>query len=125
MRLEHTRLRGPAAQTAAEIASDYLRHVAICRLALDNIVNHRAVWRTMGFGVAADALHGGANDLCGTGSINAINAAITAAGNCLPGPSHSLLDQVRDCIVSAGFTPALRDPFYHVVEAFDRSEAAV
>lgn len=126
VRLDYTRLRGAAAaQSEDEISSEYLRHVAICRLALDNVVNHRAVWRTMGFGVAAQALRGGANDLCGTGSINAINAAITAAGNCLPDPSHSLLGQVRGCIASAGFRPALRDPFYNVVEPCARDGAIV
>lgn len=113
-RLGHTRLNGPG-ENPEEIASDYLREVAICRLALPNVINHRAVWRTMGFPVAALALRSGANDLCGTGSINAINAAMTAAGKCLPDPNVELLAQVRACIASAGFTPALRDPHYNIV----------
>ena len=91
-RLEHTRLRGKAAQAADDaIVKDYLREVAIARLALDNVQNHRTVWRTMGFPVATQALRSGANDVCGTGSINAINACIEAAG--------------RICRSNSGFDP--------------------
>ena len=86
-RLEPTRLNGKApAAHPDETSREYLRHVAVARLALNNIRNHRAVWRTMGFGVAQAALRAGANDLCGTGSINAINAAMTATGKASPGP---------------------------------------
>jgi len=115
-RVEHTRCDGDEnAMTPQEIAAQYVREVAICRLALNNVPNHRAVWRTMGFGVAAQAMRAGANDLCGTGSINAINATMTAAGKCLPDLNQNLLDNVKECIASAGFTPALRDPYYRVV----------
>ncbi|HYB89483.1 MAG TPA: radical SAM protein [Candidatus Binataceae bacterium] len=115
-RLEHTRLNGESYQAEdAAIVQDYLRDVAVARLALDNIKNHRTVWRTMGFGVASQALRSGANDLCGTGSINAINACIEAAGNQLPDLTQQLLSQVRDCIQAAGFRPALRDPYYNIL----------
>ncbi len=115
-RLAHTLMDGRiAALEPDEIVDMYLREVAICRIALPNVVNHRAVWRTMGFGVAARALRSGANDLCGTGSINAIDAAMAADGKCLPDPGIALLGDVQKCIANAGFTPAMRDPFYHVV----------
>jgi len=115
-RLEHTRLNGttPAADDDA-VVNEYLRDVAVARLALDNIENHRAVWRTMGFEVASRALRSGANDLCGTGSINAINACITAAGKDLPDPTEALLRDVVKCIEAAGFTAALRDPYYNIL----------
>lgn len=115
-RLEHTRLRGKAAQAADEaIVKDYLREVAIARLALDNVQNHRTVWRTMGFPVATQALRAGANDVCGTGSINAINACIEAAGKDLPDPTEALIRQICECIENAGVTAALRDPYYNVL----------
>lgn len=115
-RLDHTRLNGASSADRTDaIADAYLREVAICRLALSNVINHRAVWRTMGFPVASLALCSGANDLCGTGSINAIDAAMAAAGKCLPDPNRALVGRVRDCIESAGFAAALRDPYYHVV----------
>jgi CofH subfamily radical SAM domain protein len=115
-RLAHTLLNGRVVTpTPEQIVDTYLREIAICRLALPNVVNHRAVWRTMGFGVAAQALRSGANDLCGTGSINAIDAAMVKAGKELPDPGIALLGDVKKCISSAGFKPAMRDPFYRVI----------
>ncbi len=124
-RLEDTRLKGMVAQKSGEeIIDEYLKNVAISRLALDNIANHRSVWRTMGFAVAAEALRSGANDLCGTGSINAINATMVAAGKHLPDPNQALLVQVRQCIEDAGFIAALRDQFYKVIERYDHDWSA-
>lgn len=120
-RLEHTRLRGKAAQAAEEaIVKDYLREVAIARLALDNVRNHRTVWRTMGFAIATEALRSGANDVCGTGSINAINACIEAAGKDLPDPTQALIRQVSECIENASVIAALRDPYYNILARHDR-----
>ncbi len=115
-RLEPTRLNGktPAAHPD-ETSREYLRHVAVARLTLNNIRNHRAVWRTMGFGVAQAALRAGANDLCGTGSINAINAAMMATGKQLRDPAQLLIQQVEGCISAAGFVPALRDVHYNIL----------
>jgi 2-iminoacetate synthase ThiH len=79
------------------------------------IRNHRAVWRTMGFGVAQATLRAGANDLCGTGSINAINAAMMATGKQLPDPTQRLIQQVEGCISAAGSVPALRDTHYNIL----------
>jgi cyclic dehypoxanthinyl futalosine synthase len=115
-RLAPTRLNGKVQSPSPdETANEYLREVAIARLALDNIINHRAVWRTMGFGVAGKALRSGANDLCGTGSINAINAVILATGKPLSEPAQPLIRQVERCIADAGFVPALRDPSYRII----------
>jgi cyclic dehypoxanthinyl futalosine synthase len=115
-RLDYTRVKYKVpVLTAEQIAEEYVRDVAICRLALDNITNHRAVWRTMGFGVAQVALRAGANDLCGSGSINAITAAMAAAGKPEADTNRVPLEQVRLCIRNAGFIPALRDPYYGIV----------
>jgi len=122
-RLEHTRLGGTTAADDNEaVADEYLRDVAVARIALDNIENHRAVWRTMGFEVARRALRSGANDLCGTGSINAINACITAAGKDLPDPTEALIRDVVECIEDAGFTAALRDPYYNILARHESAE---
>ncbi len=122
-RLEETRLQGMGSAGPEAVVEQYVQEVAIARLALDNVAHHRAVWRTMGFGVAARALRAGADDLCCTGSINAIDAVMRAAGRDVPEPSESLVEQVRRCIGGAGFTPALRDPFYSVLE-IDRREVS-
>lgn len=79
----------------------------------------------MGFGVAAKALRSGANDLCGTGSINAINATMVAAGKHLPDPNQELLARVRQCIEDAGFIPALRDPYYKILARYGARTEAV
>ncbi len=122
-RLEHTRLHGATAPADNDaIVNEYLRDVAVARLALDNIDNHRAVWRTMGFEVAGRALRSGANDLCGTGSINAINACITAAGKDLGDPTEAMIRDVVNCIEAAGFTAALRDPYYKVLRRHEPAE---
>jgi len=115
-RLEHTRLSAVSPQAREEaIVEEYLRDVAVGRLALDNIENHRAVWRTMGFTVAGRALQAGANDLCGTGSINAIDACIKAAGKQVPDSGTTIVSDVVKCIEDAGFNAALRDPYYNII----------
>jgi CofH subfamily radical SAM domain protein len=122
-RLEHTRLNGTTAPADNDaVVNEYLRDVAVARLALDNIDNHRAVWRTMGFEVAGRALRSGANDLCGTGSINAINACITAAGKDLGDPTEAMIRDVVKCIEAAGFTAALRDPYYNILARHQPAE---
>jgi CofH subfamily radical SAM domain protein len=113
-RLEHTRLCREQVSPDT-VAEQYVREVAIARLALDNVRNHRTVWRTMGFGVAQKALRAGANDICATGSINAIDAVMVVAGRGLPDPNQELLEQVRECIVAAGFSPALRNAHYKLL----------
>jgi CofH subfamily radical SAM domain protein len=115
-RLEHTRLKGATGMASADdVAQQYLLEVAVARLALDNFSHHRAVWRTMGFGVAGAALRGGADDLCCTGSINAIDAVTRAAGKHVVEPSRAVIESVERCIVDAGFLPARRDPRYRVL----------
>lgn len=94
----------------------YLREVAIARLALDNIPNHSALWLTQGFKVAQMALQSGANDLQETGAINAVNAAVLAAGKALPQVTPQLLSQIFNCIEGVGRKPAQRDAYYRVVE---------
>jgi CofH subfamily radical SAM domain protein len=116
-RLEHTRLSAASPQAREEeIVKEYLRDVAVGRLALDNVDNHRAVWRTMGFTVAGRALQSGANDLCGTGSINAIDACIEAAGKKVPDSGTTIIADVVACIEEAGFRAALRDPYYNIIK---------
>jgi 2-iminoacetate synthase ThiH len=76
----------------------------------------------MGFEVAGRALRSGANDLCGTGSINAINACITAAGKDLGDPTEAMIRDVVKCIEAAGFTAALRDPYYNILARHQPAE---
>jgi cyclic dehypoxanthinyl futalosine synthase len=121
-RLDDTRLKDMAPVRLPEhVAQAYLREVAIARLALENVPHHRAVWRTMGFEVASAALRSGADDVCGTGSINAIDSILEKAGRPITDAADVILSRVERCIGDAGFRPAARDPRYRVLAAIRSS----
>lgn len=125
MRLNDTRLREALGVKSNEaIIEEYVQQVAIHRLALDNIVNHRAVWRTMGYHTATRALRAGANDLCGTGSINAVDSVLDTHGKEAPGVSQKVRNGVLTCIAEAGFIPAQRDAHYNVLTRFETEEVS-
>lgn len=125
MRLTDTRLNGVIQiDDDQSIIDQYLRQVAIHRLALDNVVNHGCVWRTMGFETATEALRGGANEICGTGSINAVNSVMETAGKVVPRPSDPVIDGVLGCVSDAGFTPVQRDARYNPIKVYEREEQA-
>ena len=118
MRVQHSRLREfIPVRDPDEISTDYLQHLAIGRLAMDNIDHHRSVWRTMGFDIAGAALQSGADELSGTGTINAITAVTELDGRDTPGIEayEGTLDDIRGCIARAGFTPARRDPEWNII----------
>ena len=89
-------------------ASDYLRNLAISRIALDNFANIQASWVTQGKAVGQLTLWYGANDL---GSLMMEESVVSAAGTTHP-LTRADLDEM---IVGAGFRPALRDNGYHVL----------
>lgn len=125
MRLNDTRLREViGVKRNDEIIEEYIQQVAIHRLALDNITHHRAVWRTMGYQTAARALRSGADDLCGTGSINAVDSVLETHAKEAPRVSQKVRHGVLTCIAEAGFTPAQRDAFYTVIRRHDTDEVA-
>lgn len=118
MRVKHTRAgRSLPVPDSDEIATEYLRHLAVGRFAVDNIDHHRTVWRTMGFGIAGQGLRSGADELSGTGTINAITAVTRADGRETPGidEREQVLADIRGCITGAGFTPARRDPHWQII----------
>ncbi len=86
--------------------SEYLRMVAISRLVLSNIDNIQSSWLTVGVGVGQMALHGGANDM---GSIMIEENVVRSAG-----VGFSMDEQIMcSAILSAGFSPRLRDQSYN------------
>jgi cyclic dehypoxanthinyl futalosine synthase len=93
---------------------EYLRTLALSRLVLDNIPNVQASWVTQGSKVAQLALYFGANDLGST----MIEENVVAA----TGVSHRLsLEEMKQLIRSAGFTPCQRDTLYRPVQEPCRS----
>jgi len=100
----NTALGGRAAS-----AHDYLRTLAIARLVLDNVPNLQASWVTQGAKVAQLALAFGANDL---GSTMLEENVVRAAGVTFRLSKEQLADLIR----RAGFSPAIRDTQYEILE---------
>ena len=89
-------------------AVDYLRTLAISRIALDNFANIQASWVTQGKAVGQMTLYYGANDL---GSLMMEESVVSSAGT-----SHPLRrEDLDEMIVGAGFAPVLRDNGYNFV----------
>ena len=88
---------------------DYLRTLAISRIALDNFRNIQASWVTQGKAIGQMTLYYGANDL---GSTMMEESVVSAAG-----VRHELTqNDLNEMIIGAGFKPALRDNGYNLTE---------
>ncbi len=86
---------------------DYLRTLAVARIALDNFRNLQASWVTQGKAVGQLTLFFGANDL---GSTMMEESVVSAAGT-----THQLnQDDLNEMARGAGFRPAVRDNGYNV-----------
>lgn len=91
-------------------STEYLRHVAVSRLFLDNIPNIQSSWPTMGIKTAQLALFGGANDV---GSTMMEENVVSASGTTKFEASEQELQNV---ILRAGFIPQRRDSDYVFLE---------
>ncbi|WP_425443312.1 cyclic dehypoxanthinyl futalosine synthase [Thermodesulforhabdus norvegica] len=98
-----------------ETSVEYLRLLAVSRIALDNFDNLQASWVTMGPYVAQMALFFGANDF---GSTMIEENVVAAAGVSF----RMSLDEIRRIIKSAGFIPRQRTMKYEWVQ--ERDDAA-
>ncbi len=88
---------------------DYLRTLAVSRLALDNFPNIQASWLTQGSKIGQVALRFGANDMGGT--ILEENVVTAAGVSYSPLPPEELARLIR----AAGFRPAQRDTYYRIL----------
>ena len=88
-------------------AIEYLRHVAISRLFLDNFEHIQASWPTMGMEVAQMALFGGADDI---GSTMMEENVVSASGT---SKLEATEEELKWTIKRAGMTPTSRDSNYH------------
>jgi cyclic dehypoxanthinyl futalosine synthase len=86
----------------------YLKVLAICRLALDNVPNLQASWVTQGAKIGQVALSFGANDL---GSTMIEENVVRAAGVEYQLAREDLVSLIRD----AGFEPRRRNCYYECV----------
>ncbi len=100
------RNRGQNKHVLGAGSSEYLRHVAVSRLFLDNVEHIQASWPTMGIHVAQMALLAGADD---AGSTMMEENVVSASGTSkLDATEHELQSSIR----RAGFFPQRRDSDY-------------
>jgi cyclic dehypoxanthinyl futalosine synthase len=103
-------LRGRVVRMAG--AEEYLRMLAIARLYLDNIPSLQSSWVTMGPKIGQLALFFGANDM---GSVMMEENVVSAAGTTYKLNEREICRLIRD----AGWIPAQRDQYYHVLRRHD------
>ncbi|MCH2428127.1 MAG: CofH family radical SAM protein [Candidatus Thalassarchaeum sp.] len=101
--------QGTNRYTLGASAIEYLRHVAISRIYLDNILHIQASWPTMGMDVAQMALFAGADD---AGSTMMEENVVSASGT---SKTEATIEELETMIASAGFVPAQRDSEYNMV----------
>ncbi|MSR73969.1 MAG: CofH family radical SAM protein [Planctomycetes bacterium] len=97
-----------------ELGSDgagYLRHIAFCRVLLDNIPHFQASWPTMGLEVARDALHYGCDDM---GGLMMEENVVSQAGSVHCNVTE---EQMRAAIRQAGYEPVKRDSWYRLLQS--------
>jgi cyclic dehypoxanthinyl futalosine synthase len=107
-------LRGRVVRMAG--ADEYLRTLAIARLFFDNVSNLQSSWVTMGPKIGQLALFFGANDM---GSVMMEENVVSAAGTTYKLNEREICRLVRD----AGWTPAQRDQYYHVLRRHDGADS--
>ncbi|NJN65310.1 MAG: dehypoxanthine futalosine cyclase [Chloroflexaceae bacterium] len=96
---------------------DYLRHAAVARLFLDNVLHHQVSWVTQGPKVGQVALEFGLDDFGSTMlEENVVAAATHGTRPCM------LEEEIHELIRNAGYVPAKRDTSYGIVRIFDADE---
>jgi len=93
--------------------TEYLRHVAISRLFLDNVNHIQASWPTMGISIAQMALLAGADD---AGSTMMEENVVSASGTTKLSASEY---ELQLSIKRAGFIPVRRNSDYDLLETPD------
>ena len=89
-------------------AVDYLRTVAISRIALQNVPNIQSSWVTMGMKIGQTALRFGCNDF---GSLMIEENVVSAANT----THRTSIAEMERLIRDAGFTPARRRQDYSII----------
>lgn len=96
---------------------EYLRHMAMARLMLDNIKHFQSSWVTMGPKVGQVSLHYGIDDMGSTMmEENVVSQASRTTYERMA--ERELHDLIRD----AGYIPAKRDTRYNTLKVFERPE---
>ena len=95
---------------------EYLRHVSVSRLFMNNINHIQSSWPTMGLKVAQIALTAGADDI---GSTMMEENVVSASGTT---KTMASIAELEESILNCGFTPARRDSDYNILKNLDAGE---
>jgi cyclic dehypoxanthinyl futalosine synthase len=98
-------------------AVDYLRTVAISRIALQSVPNLQASWVTMGLKIGQVALHFGCNDF---GSLMIEENVVSAANTTY----RTTVEEIERLVGEAGFTPMRRRQDYSIIASAPAGAAA-
>ena len=91
-------------------AVEYLRHLAVSRIFMNNVEHIQASWPTMGLEVAQIALSAGADDI---GSTMMEENVVSASGTT---KTMATVEELQKTILQSGFIPALRDSEYNILD---------
>jgi cyclic dehypoxanthinyl futalosine synthase len=108
LQTEHTRLHNKAPGASAH---EYLKNLAVSRIALDNIVNIQVSWPTLGFKVGQVGLFYGANDF---GSTMMEENVVSQAGG--HNRVHVTEKEIIRHITDAGFKAAQRNSRFQILK---------
>ena len=95
-------------------AVEYLRHVSVSRIFMNNIDHIQSSWPTMGLEVAQIALSGGADDI---GSTMMEENVVSASGTT---KTMASVDELERAILQSGFVPAVRDSEYNILNVLQQ-----
>ena len=98
-------------------AAEYLRHMAIARIMLDNFRHMQASWVTMGPKIGQISLHYGIDDFGST--MLEENVVSNAAHDTYQAMSER---DIHALIRDAGYVPAKRDTRYQLLKVFETAE---
>jgi len=91
-------------------AVEYLRHLAVSRIFLNNVEHVQSSWPTMGLEVAQIALSAGADDI---GSTMMEENVVSASGTT---KTMASVEELERAILQSGFIPAIRDSEYNILD---------
>ena len=95
-------------------AVEYLRHVSVSRIFMNNIDHIQSSWPTMGLEVAQIVLSGGADDI---GSTMMEENVVSASGTT---KTMASVDELERAILQSGFVPAVRDSEYNILNVLQQ-----
>ena len=97
-------------------AVEYLKHIALCRIFLDNVIHHQSSWPTLGGEIAQIGVHFGCDDI---GSTMMEENVVSTAGAPTQQKWSMSPAELIVLVRQAGFIPAQRNSSYDILKVFE------